>query len=140
MIFNTYCFSTGTKVMRTRLNVTLHVHCLSCFILKQLCFNHVSLNLSKTTSNLRLSFRRMSTQTMCIIKSGQLTLILLTWIIWRAPTNASKWRMGFNSAFKGLNVYRDIIGVYCGNLTERTKHWHNAVFVTVAVRGTYTHR
>ena len=25
-----------------------------------------------------------------------LTLILLTWTIWRAPTNASKWRMGFN--------------------------------------------
>ena len=31
-----------------------------------------------------------------------LTLILLTWTIWRAPTNVSKWRMGFNSAFKGL--------------------------------------
>ena len=31
-----------------------------------------------------------------------LTLILLTWTIWRAPTNASKWRIGFNSAFKGL--------------------------------------
>ena len=31
-----------------------------------------------------------------------LTLILLTWTIWRAPTDASKWRMGFNSAFKGL--------------------------------------
>ena len=31
-----------------------------------------------------------------------LTLILLTWAIWRAPTNASKWRMGFNSAFKWL--------------------------------------
>ena len=31
-----------------------------------------------------------------------LTLILLTWTIWRAPTNASKWRMGFNSAFKGF--------------------------------------
>ena len=31
-----------------------------------------------------------------------LTLILLTWTIWRAPDNASKWRMGFNSAFKGL--------------------------------------
>ena len=31
-----------------------------------------------------------------------LTLILLTWTIWRAPTNASKWRMGFKSAFKGL--------------------------------------
>ena len=26
----------------------------------------------------------------------QLNLILLTWTIWRAPTNASKWRMGFN--------------------------------------------
>jgi hypothetical protein len=31
-----------------------------------------------------------------------LTFILLTWTIWRAPTNASKWRMRFNSAFKGL--------------------------------------
>ena len=26
-----------------------------------------------------------------------LTLTLLTWTIWRDPTNASKWRMGFNS-------------------------------------------
>ena len=34
----------------------------------------------------------------------RLTLILLTWTIWRAPTNASKWRMGFNSVFKGLIV------------------------------------
>ena len=33
-----------------------------------------------------------------------LTLILLRWTIWRAPTNASKWRMGFNSAFKGLSI------------------------------------
>ena len=31
-----------------------------------------------------------------------LTLILLTWTRWRAPTNASKWRMAFNSAFKRL--------------------------------------
>jgi len=31
-----------------------------------------------------------------------LTLILLTWSIWRAPNNVSKWKMGFNSAFKGL--------------------------------------
>ena len=35
-----------------------------------------------------------------------LTLILLTWTIWRAPTNASKWRMGFNSAFKGLSTFQ----------------------------------
>ena len=31
------------------------------------------------------------------------TLIMLT-RIWRAPTNASKWRMRFNSAFKGINI------------------------------------
>jgi hypothetical protein len=32
-----------------------------------------------------------------------LTLILLMWKIGRAPNNASKWQMGFNSVFKGLN-------------------------------------
>ena len=37
------------------------------------------------------------------LKAYILTPILLTWTIWRTPTNASKWRMGFNSAFKGLN-------------------------------------
>jgi hypothetical protein len=31
-----------------------------------------------------------------------LTLYLLTWRIWWAPNNTSKWQMGFNSAFKGL--------------------------------------
>jgi len=30
------------------------------------------------------------------------TLIPLTWKIWWAPNNASKWQMGFNWAFKGL--------------------------------------
>ena len=34
--------------------------------------------------------------------SRLLTFTLLTWTIWRAPTNASKLRMGFKSAFKGL--------------------------------------
>ena len=33
-----------------------------------------------------------------------LTLILLTWKIWWTPNNASKLKMGFNSAFKGLNA------------------------------------
>jgi hypothetical protein len=31
-----------------------------------------------------------------------LTLILLTWRIWWARNNASRWQMGFNSTFKGL--------------------------------------
>ena len=32
-----------------------------------------------------------------------LTLSLLTTTIVAPPSNASKWQMGFNSAFKGLN-------------------------------------
>jgi len=35
-------------------------------------------------------------------RPNNLTLILLTWRIWWAPNNASRWQMGFNSAFKGL--------------------------------------
>ena len=31
-----------------------------------------------------------------------LTFTLLVWTIWWGPNNASKWRMVFNSAFKGL--------------------------------------
>jgi hypothetical protein len=33
---------------------------------------------------------------------ANLTLSLLTWKIWWAPNNASKWQMGFNFAFKGF--------------------------------------
>jgi hypothetical protein len=33
---------------------------------------------------------------------ARLTRILLTWAIWRPPTDDSKWQMGFNSTFKGL--------------------------------------
>ena len=38
---------------------------------------------------------------------NSLTLAPLTWTKWRAPTNASKWRMGFNSAFKWLKIPTD---------------------------------
>ena len=31
-----------------------------------------------------------------------LTLILITWRIWWAPNNASRWQIGFNLAFSGL--------------------------------------
>jgi hypothetical protein len=34
----------------------------------------------------------------------KLTLILLTWRIWWASNNASKWQMGFNLAFEVLKV------------------------------------
>jgi hypothetical protein len=42
-----------------------------------------------------------------------LTLILLTSTKWWAPASASKWRMGFNSAFKGLTLI----------LLKSTKWW-----------------
>jgi hypothetical protein len=38
-----------------------------------------------------------------------LTLILLTWRMWWAPNNVRKWQMGFNSAFKGLNIKKEAI-------------------------------
>jgi len=38
----------------------------------------------------------------CWYVNCTLTLILLTWRIWWAPNNASKWQMGFNWVFKGL--------------------------------------
>ena len=52
-----------------------------------------------------------------------LTLILLTWTIWRAPTNASKWRMRFNSAFKGL---KRILDCYTG--PWGFSPWKNGIF------------
>ena len=36
------------------------------------------------------------------LRVNDLTLILRTWRKWWTPNNASKWQMGFNSAFKGL--------------------------------------
>ena len=47
-----------------------------------------------------------------------LTLILLMWTIWRAPTNASKWRMGFNSAYKGLRESKRKTIIFTRNLPE----------------------
>ena len=40
-----------------------------------------------------------------------LTLTLLTWTIWRAPTNASKWRMGFNPLNAELNPIRHLLAL-----------------------------
>ena len=44
--------------------------------------------------------------------AGALTLTLLTWRMWWAPNNASKWQMGFNSAFKGL-IFSTCIVLFC---------------------------
>ena len=45
------------------------------------------------------------------------TLIVLKWRIWRDRNNASKWQMGFNSAFKGLIKQKTLNGtVQCQSL------------------------
>ena len=42
--------------------------------------------------------------------TNNLTLSPLTWRTWWAPNNASRWQMGFKSAFKGLiNVLGDYL-------------------------------
>jgi hypothetical protein len=52
---------------------------------------------------LHIKYRVISAKTNGIYSyQCTLTLTVLTWTKWRAPTNASKWRMGFNSPFKGL--------------------------------------
>jgi len=38
-----------------------------------------------------------------------ITLNLLTTIIVAPHSNASKWQMGFNSAFKGLNTFNSLL-------------------------------
>jgi hypothetical protein len=54
-----------------------------------------------------------------------LTLILLTWRIWWAPNNASRWQMEFNSAFKGLK--RQVLRFPRGRLPTRT--YRGACFI-----------
>jgi len=41
-----------------------------------------------------------------------LTLNLLTTTIVAPPSNASKWQMGFNSAFKGLQITVYSVSLY----------------------------
>jgi hypothetical protein len=50
----------------------------------------------------------------------RLTLILLTWRIWWAPNNASKWQMRFNLAVKGLISQKTI---FCAVVTV-SHRWH----------------
>jgi len=46
---------------------------------------------------------------------------LLKWRIWWVPNNTSKWQMGFNSAFKGLNISRSVLlRISCRNKSKHT--------------------
>ena len=47
----------------------------------------------------------------CLWRDHSLTLLLLTWRIWWATNNASKWQMGSNSAFKRL-IHAENLGIW----------------------------
>jgi len=51
-----------------------------------------------------------------------LTLIQLTWRIWWAPNNASRWQMGFNSALKGSKTKRRLLYLKTQSV-PRCKHF-----------------
>ena len=58
-----------------------------------------------------------------------LTLNSLTWKIWWAPNNASRWQMGFNSAFKGLILH--ILSALVGVLIKWLYEMHGATIKIV---------
>jgi len=71
-----------------------------------------------------------------------LTLSPLTWRIWWAPNNPSKWQMGFNLAFKGLKTKCRLLYLKpqpvprCKHFSSRLQKpnslwckWHKSLFV-----------
>jgi hypothetical protein len=66
---------------------------------------NIFLNTLKCSSLNAIQVSRPHKKTGKIIVLYTLTLILLTWSIGWAPNNTSKWRMGFNLAFKWLMLY-----------------------------------
>jgi len=70
-----------------------------------------------------------------------LTLILLTWRIWWATNNASRWQMKFHSAFKGLNQDNKMDGQDVEDARNRCEMqlWRNGTVweMLVQIRGQY---
>jgi hypothetical protein len=71
-----------------------------------------------------------------------LTLILLMWNIGWASNNVSKWQMGFNLAFKGLNIdwlWSDISCIWV-HITQNfilrfiTNRWKGLILTDISVK------
>jgi hypothetical protein len=43
----------------------------------------------------------------------------------KSPNNISEWQMGFNSAFKGLTLFRETGGVRCENHIKHINKFGN---------------
>jgi len=73
-------------------------------------FIHRSNQLEQTENSIsRYRINSHTQDTTVLQHSLFLTLILLTWRIWWAPNNATKWQIGFNSAFKELTRIRPLL-------------------------------
>jgi len=80
-----------------------------------------------------LETSRIGAPYICDISSlrvNDLTLILLTWRKWWTPNNASKWQMGFNSAFKGLKFMwpRNVYWRYRNDLPHMWQQQHYSMY------------
>ena len=117
-ICNTYCFSTATMLARTPLIVNV-IQGGSNMIGTDLCVNKPQsvpvifeppctyiVSVGSCGSNFK-GPSQVWNNYRCVFR---LTLILLTWRIWWAPSNASKWQIGFNPAFKRLKMKNAVNG------------------------------
>ena len=66
-------------------------------------------------------------------KLRHLTLNLLTTTIVATPSNASKWQMGFNSVFKGLNKKWAITTKGVMRLEQRVRTGMSETFIEIQV-------
>ena len=87
---------------------------------------HRNSNTHRTKNNMTNVVIQQSSRK--ILMKDILTLILLTWRIWWAPNNTSRWQMGFNSAFKGLMSEKSFSlqhGYHSNPTTPKHQHTSN---------------
>jgi hypothetical protein len=87
--------------------VTSQKSCVLTFTLLLLSYGQASeaWELANEATLFHMSGHSEQERTLTYLVFRGLTLILLTWRIWWTPNNASRWQMGFNSAFKGLSDF-----------------------------------
>jgi hypothetical protein len=86
-----------------------HIIYIVLYIRKQTVYFTTSTTTRRKTSSVLCLLRHVVSN--CTVHST-LTLNLLTTTIVAPPSNASKWQMGFNSAFKGLKILKWHIYIY----------------------------
>ena len=132
-ICNTYCSSTATIVARTRLNVTLHQHCLSCYHVHsnytELIFNLVSP--SFTCSSTSPSSFYCDLRTVSALATTQNTAVAYSvpwkglWFCIKSSSRDSVFSFTKQSNLAGYDaVYngKELIGVIATQRDEDVQH------------------